>query len=318
MSNTELQDLSKLLDSILQSFNEKRTLHIHTMETNEDGAYYAEKELDKQHEILIKVGEISGKCLEVYGEKMLPYLSNVTSYYDHFLTNGKYDAEVQISVCYFDDLVEFGGPQAANIYQKWIPTIVKLMQHPHADVRQSVVYGLGVLAEFNPNLFKPVLGDSLNGCNHLITMEGSRDDEHINVTENAISAVGKVIQFHSDSIDLNVMLPAWLSYLPVSQDDGETIVIYKQLCDFMMKYSSIVLGNNFERLPAVLSLLIEILGTELISEDTNPVIINIIKTMQNELPGDKMQQAFQSLSAVNQGKKKILFFFDKHDKLIVN
>merc|ERR1712130_452308 len=160
--------------------------------------------------------------------------------------------------------------------------VVSLMQHPDTDVRQAVVYGLGVLAEKNGDLFASVRSEVMGQLQQLITQEDAREEENAHVTENAISALGKIIQFHSQAIPVAAVLPVWLTYLPVSEDD-ETTVIYKQLCHFVVQYSSIVLA-----------LLLDALGTSLVENETNEVIVSIIKNLQSQL-GEKMQAAFHSL-----------------------
>mmetsp|Transcript_114158 Transcript_114158/g.170746 ORF Transcript_114158/g.170746 Transcript_114158/m.170746 type:complete len:1076 (-) Transcript_114158:51-3278(-) len=302
-NSTSKEDMKKFMDlmtKILENFSNQRKLQVHRMQMV-DSADFAKVELEKQHEILIKVGEVVGKALETCGETALSEIGNVYQYFNGLLYLNEYDVETQITTCFFDDLVEFGTLKAEPLYKPWLLPVVELIRHPHKDVRQSVVYGLGVLAQVNPNLFAPVLSDVLNGLNQLISMEGSREDEHIHVTENAICAMGKIIQFHGASIDINAVLPVWLSYLPVTEDD-ETNVIYKQLCHFMVEHSSILVGPKLERLQLLLTLFVEIFGSPLIDDDTNPTIAQILKEMQTQFPANNMQEAYQQLNPEQQQK----------------
>lgn len=119
--------------------------------------------------------------------------------------------------------------------------------------------------------------------------------------------MGKIIKFHPDSINLNGVIPVWLSYLPATEGD-ETCTIYNQLCYFMMNYSQQLLGPDLERLSTVLVLFIEIFGTPLIEDETNPLIVGLLKQMQQQLPSDKMNNAYQQLTQVQQGLFFFLFF----------
>jgi len=293
LTGKEMQELIKTLEKLMGEFQEQRGPHMREMQENEDRADRAREELEKQHEIIIKIAELAGKTLEMHGRNFLPYLTNVNQFFGSLLNMNDFSQEIQISACYFDDLVEFGTREAASIYQPWLGRVVSLMQHPDTDVRQAVVYGLGVLAEKNGDLFASVRSEVMGQLQQLITQEDAREEENAHVTENAISALGKIIQFHSQAIPVAAVLPVWLTYLPVSEDD-ETTVIYKQLCHFVVQYSSIVLGDNQERLPMVLALLLDALGTSLVENETNEVIVSIIKNLQSQL-GEKMQAAFHSL-----------------------
>jgi len=296
----EMSALIQTLEKLMKEFQEQRGPHIFEIRQNEDRADRAREELEKQHEIIIKIAELAGKTLEMHGRNFLPYLGNVNQFFGSLLDTNDFAQEIQISACYFDDLVEFGTLEATSIYQPWLARVVALMQYPDTDVRQAVVYGLGVLAEKNPELFATVLQDVMGKLNQLITQEDAREEENAHVTENAISALGKIIQFHAQSIPVASVLPVWLSYLPVSEDD-ETTVIYKQLCHFVMNYSQIVLGENQERLPMILALLLDVLGTPLVEDETNQVIVSIIKNLQSQC-GEKMQAAFHTLPAPLQEK----------------
>ena len=64
----------------------------------------------------------------------------------------------------------------------------------------------------------------------------SRSVENVNPTENAISAVTKICKYHGDKVNLTELLPLWLSWLPVTEDEDEACHIYDYLCDLMERY----------------------------------------------------------------------------------
>jgi hypothetical protein len=61
----------------------------------------------------------------------------------------------------------------------------------------------------------------------------SRSVENIQATENAISAVTKILKYNSSSINVNQILPTWFSWLPVYDDSEETPYTYGYLCDLV-------------------------------------------------------------------------------------
>ena len=141
------------------------------------------------------------------------------------------------------------------------------------SVRQSVAYGIGIVAEKNREVIAPVLGESWTVLSQLASAEDSQEDENALVTQNALSAMGKILQFHSDTIDVASLLPSWVSLLPpplfVASDEEnyETTVIYKQLCHFATVFPMALLGEGNQHLPLVLAVFLDALGTSLVAEE---------------------------------------------------
>ena len=61
----------------------------------------------------------------------------------------------------------------------------------------------------------------------------SRSVENLPATENAISAVTKICKYHGGLVNVNEILPHWLSWLPVWEDEDEAVHIYNYLCDLI-------------------------------------------------------------------------------------
>ena len=64
----------------------------------------------------------------------------------------------------------------------------------------------------------------------------ARAIENLNPTENAISAVTKICKYSPSAINLAEVLPHWLSWLPVWEDEDEAIHIYNYLCDLVERW----------------------------------------------------------------------------------
>ena len=60
----------------------------------------------------------------------------------------------------------------------------------------------------------------------------ARSPENISPTENAISAVTKILKYGSVAA-ANDVLPRWLTWLPVWEDEDEAVHIYGYFCDLV-------------------------------------------------------------------------------------
>ncbi|THG02650.1 hypothetical protein TEA_017914 [Camellia sinensis var. sinensis] len=64
----------------------------------------------------------------------------------------------------------------------------------------AAVYGLGVCAEFGGSVFKPLVLEALSTLNVVIRNPNALQPENIMAYDNAVSALGKICQFHRESI----------------------------------------------------------------------------------------------------------------------
>lgn len=117
------------------------------------------------------------------------------------------------------------------------------------------------------------------------------------MTENAISSVAKLILAHPTQLDTPQHIARWLSYLPVSADDVEAIVIHKNLCRFIEQYPDAVLGSapDYERLPYTLSVLGSALETKCVDSDITALFVQVLQHLQQALPGDVLQRVWAEL-----------------------
>ena len=69
----------------------------------------------------------------------------------------------------------------------------------------------------------------------VISHPESRIKENENPTENCISAVTKICKHHPDIINVNDVIPTWLTWLPITKDVEEAPHVYGYLCDLVQE-----------------------------------------------------------------------------------
>jgi len=204
----------------------------------------------------------------------------------------------QIGICIFDDIVEYGGTESIKYFEQFVPAIMQYTQDPHPGVRQAAVYGVGICAQVGRDHFKHLVADALNRLGFVINDQNARSEDNIHATENAISAVGRICRYQTTAIDISLILPMWLSYLPVTQDKVESRVVYDNLCFFLenSSFTTYILGSNHQNLPKILGIFGDILGSPLIDEAISARVVTILKVMQTSYPSPLLQQAFGALT----------------------
>jgi hypothetical protein len=86
--------------------------------------------------------------------------------------------------------------------------------------------------EFNPPFFYAPT-EALPFLLKVIQDPEARAVENLSPTENAISAVTKICKYNHSVINLGDILPLWLGWLPVWEDNEEAGHVYGFLCDLI-------------------------------------------------------------------------------------
>lgn len=153
-----------------------------------------------------------------------------------------------------------------------------------AEVRQAAAYGWGVLAQFGGEQFAGECAKALPLLIEVINAADSRSVKNANPTENAISAVTKILKYNNSQIKISDdMVLMWLNWLPVLEDDDEAPHVYGYLCDLIESNHPVVLGPNNTNLPRLVGIMAEAFSKEVI-EPTKEVgvrMTNIVRQIQS-------------------------------------
>lgn len=115
----------------------------------------------------------------------------------------------QWALCVFDDIIEFGGPECAKYQDIFLRPMIQYISDKSAEVRQAAAYGCGVLGQFGGEGFAQACAEALPKLMEVISDPESRSPENVNPTENAISAVTKILKYNNKAINVDEILPHW-------------------------------------------------------------------------------------------------------------
>ncbi|KAG5029487.1 hypothetical protein JHK87_013001 [Glycine soja] len=236
------------------------------------------EENEQEEEVFDQVGEILGTLIKTFKASFLPFFDELSSYLTPMWGRDKTPEERRIAICIFDDVAEQCREAAA------------------------AVYGLGVCAEFGGSVFKPLVGEALSRLNAVIQHPNALHSDNVMAYDNAVSALGKICQFHRDSIDSAQVVPAWLNCLPIKGDLIEAKVVHDQLCSMAERSDSELLGPNNQYLPKIVSVFAEVLcaGKDLATEQTAGRMVNLLRQLQQTLPPSTLASTWSSLQPQQQ------------------
>ncbi|THU73029.1 hypothetical protein C4D60_Mb04t18480 [Musa balbisiana] len=223
--------------------------------------------------------------------------------------------ERRIAICIFDDVAEQCQEAALKYYDTYLPFLLEACNDENADVRQAAVYGVGVCAEFGGSVFRPLVGEALSRLNNVIRHPDAMHSDNVMAYDNAVSALGKICQFHRDGIDAAKVFPAWLGCLPIKNDLIEAKIVHEQLCSMIERSDRELLGPNNQHIPKIVSVFAEVLcaGKDLATEQTISRMINLLKQIQQTLPPAVLASTWSTL----QPQQQLALHMDAQAKLAV-
>ncbi|XVF06605.1 hypothetical protein REPUB_Repub06bG0063600 [Reevesia pubescens] len=261
-----------------------------------------EDENEQEEEVFGQVGDLLGTLIKTFKASFLPFFQELTSYVTPMWGKDKTAEERRIAICIFDDVAEHCCEAALKYYDTYLPFLLEACNDENPDVRQAAVYGVGVCAEFGGSVFKPLVREALSRLDAVIRHPNALRSDNIMAYDNAVSALGKICQFHRDSIDAVQIVPAWLSCLPIKGDLTEAKVVHEQLCSMVERSDQELLGPNNQYLPKIVAVFAEVLCArkDLATEQTASRMINLLRHLQQSLPASTLASTWSYLQPQQQ------------------
>ncbi|KAL4554710.1 hypothetical protein LXL04_037312 [Taraxacum kok-saghyz] len=152
----------------------------------------------------------------------------------------------------FDELLPFLMPNIIILFYHWYRKLAMIQPQMSARLRFMVLEYVPSLVELHSDHL--LLGSKMKDHR----MKGA--NYNVVAYDNAVSAHGKICQFHRDSINAAQIVPAWLNCLPLKGDLIEEKVVHDQLCSMVERSDGELLGLNHQYLPKIVSVFADVLS----------------------------------------------------------
>ncbi|XP_011878216.1 PREDICTED: importin-5 [Vollenhovia emeryi] len=314
LSAPHMTELLRLLDKLLNEHFDKAVARLEKRKDEDYDEVVEEQLADEDNEdvyTLSKMADILHALFTTYKSSFFPYFDQICGHFVKLLSPEKSWSDHQWALCVFDDVIEFGGPECVKYQEFFLRPMIQYVSDKSAEVRQAAAYGCGVLGQFGGEGFAQACAEALPKLMEVISDPESRSLENVNPTENAISAVTKILKYNNTRINVDEILPHWLTWLPVVEDEDEAPHVYGYLCDLIEANHAVVLGTNNAHLPRLISFFAEALFKEAVPTD-HPVmsrILSIVREIQNndtmfqaiimQLSTDQQQALHEALSTLS-------------------
>ncbi|KAI5407276.1 hypothetical protein KIW84_053508 [Lathyrus oleraceus] len=187
---------------------------------------------------------------------------------------------------------------AHKYFANYLPILLEACGDKNSDIKEEAARGIRICAELGiPNL-KPFINMILSELSNLL-----KDRNALNSSENAtcdvaVSALGRICEFHRDSIDGTTAIPAWLSFLPLKDDLAEAKIMHEQLCLMVARLDKDLLGAGNQNLAKIITVFLEVIekGDKLASKQTIDQMNSLLRQLAQNIPPNMFETILLSLS----------------------
>ncbi|TPP65936.1 Karyopherin (importin) beta 3 [Fasciola gigantica] len=277
VTNEQLNEIRGLLDRLFHEHFEKSDERV-AKRNDEDFDECEEERLmtekDEDEYVLSKMCDVVHAVFVTFGEGALPFFQQLIVFCVKLLEPGRPWSDLQWGICLWDDVIEFGGAQSWQFREFFLPTFMQAVHHQQPDVRQAVVYGIGVAAIHGGPEYNAVLPNFVAPLIQLIEAPDAKSSDNNLCTENAISAITKFMKHRPECLPQGeagvvALIPRWLNWLPIWDDSVETEHVYGYLCDLIEANVPALLGPDNANLPRIVKVIAEAMATGGLSETSN-------------------------------------------------
>eukprot|EP00884_Botryococcus_braunii_P020479 jgi/Botrbrau1/7114/Bobra.0165s0131.1 len=302
-----LDQLSLAFDRLSAILDESALRRTHRLKRqqaedfDEEEAEALQEENEEEEELLDGLAACLTAVLRNYGDSALYLMDYLMPKLGSLLDASRSSEERRVGICIVDDILEHSAACSQKYMGHLVEVLVQGCRDPDANLRQCSVYGLGVLAQHRPEAFQSIAQTALQLMVDILSQPDARSEEKGNVTDNAASSLGKVLEYHSNIADEN-LASTWLRMLPLTHDTVEARIVHDQLLRLVEKGDTRVLGRDNSNLHVIFAIFARILakGTDLVEADVAKRMAVVLQQMHANMRPEVVTQVVSRLKPKEQ------------------
>ena len=286
-------EVTLMRQNILQSLKESDEAKLSNQELladdetelDDDDLDAVKTENDNEEEYHCALAELVGALYEFHQELSLPLVQVV--YKDilpKVMIKNMSSKMHKFGIFLIDNMIEFIDFDLLR--NEWVTLSKILIQftiHEKAELRHPAAYGIGLLAEKTKENFQNLSEGCLKALDWAIDVKRSQNEDielYGVAKDNAISALGKIINFQPRCINLKEITLKWLQNLPLRYDKKEARGQHEMVVDIILHSDpALIFGDSGENLPHVIKLFALVVNTNFSSPEFRGKIHKVIEAL---------------------------------------
>ncbi|CCE80310.1 Piso0_003423 [Millerozyma farinosa CBS 7064] len=193
-------------------------------------------------------------------------------------------------LCIVSDMLEYCGPDSLHYKDVFINVLGESLSSPHATIRQTATYAVGMAAQHGGNGYGDFCTACLEPIFKMATVPDARADDNIYATEDAVSVLARIFHSFGPSLpNLDAMIHQWIDLLPITHDTNAALFAYSFLSQLMLSNHPSVSSQ----IPKIVDAVVQALSHHTLIGQTAERVVNSTKQLLSSLP---QQEAVSVLS----------------------
>ncbi|GAV58468.1 hypothetical protein CFOL_v3_02002 [Cephalotus follicularis] len=206
------------------------------------------------------------------------------------------------ALCIFNTVAEQYKEIASKHCANYVPILLEACDDKNSEIKQEATRAIRISAEFGGLEFKPFVKQAMHRLSGVLGCPNRSYSQDLKAYDIAVSALGKICEFHRNSIEAAKLLPTWLSLLPVKDDLIEAKIVHEQVCSMVENSDKELFGPNNQYLPKIISVFLEVIsiGNDLATAETIRRMTCLVRKLWQNLPLTALDTIITSLNAQQQ------------------
>lgn len=290
MNQTEIENLSARILKVLSESDLRKTENDNYKtegECEQEELEVLDDDNDQEEDLHVGLAELIGIMFKTHKELTLPLVNILyTEVLTKVLQPTLSDKMHKFGLFLIDDMIEFLGIELIpNEWPHLSEALLKYSTDKTCFVRQAALYGIGMLALKSKEAFALLADACIAKILEALNLPKGDETDRVYgfARDNAISALGKIVQSHSDKVNVQQILNVWLNYLPMTYDKPEGRKQHELLVDIILNGNAhLILGPNGENLPQVVKIFATIIDTKLSNDKIKKKIQQVLKALAQD------------------------------------
>uniref|UniRef100_A0A914HGN0 TOG domain-containing protein n=1 Tax=Globodera rostochiensis TaxID=31243 RepID=A0A914HGN0_GLORO len=237
VTGADVETIFAIIHEQLQHFDKRRSER-EKKEKDEEQDEEDQEKLDELVElettVLARMSDLIHYLFMTKSEAVIPYFDQLVPKFAALLDPRRPFHDRQWGLCIFDDVIEFGGESSLRYQNIFFQPMVNALADKYPEVRQAAAYGCGIMGLKGSPSYAKHCAQFLQPLVSAIEKTNARStEEDTRATENAISAVAKILKYNSSEINVNDVVPRFIGWLPIWNDEEEVPYVFDYFCDLV-------------------------------------------------------------------------------------
>jgi len=302
--NVLAEKLIKILEASLIKRNRNQQVLADDLEES-DSVVQEYNKIEEDH-LYIAISDVFGALFKTHKSQSVPTIEFLyKNVLPKFLLPEASQEDKKFGLFIVDDLIEhLGEALPSDKLNELVGLLLKFSVDSSDSIRQAAVYGLGVFAaSVSGEAFCLWAQQIIEALQKAVSFPVNKSQKtHGHAKDNAIVALGRVLQHKSPYIDFQTLTGVWVNLLPLRFDKTEAKLMHDLFLDIAVENLHLVLGPNQERLTHIVAFLAEILETRLLYKESEFKVKLVFSKIQEKNP-EALSQVWGTLTELQ--KKKI-------------